>query len=264
LSPRVGIVVPTLGTRKEYLLECLRSIKNAGTGEASAYVVLVAPESFDCSEYKSLGLVHGSVYDPGQGLAAAINAGFSSLPDSIEYINWLGDDDLLTANSLDFTSSFLDQNPASLMSYGACDYINSSGEVVWVNKSGSFAVSLLRFGPDLIPQPGALFRRSAFWQVGGLDASYKWAFDFDLFLKISKIGRVSYLGKTLASFRWHPESLSVEFRKMSVAEASQVRVSHLPRFLRPISFVWEHPVRLATLIAGNRLTKVGKKKANSA
>jgi len=263
LSPRVGIVVPTLGARKEYLLECLRSIKYAGTGEASAYVLIVAPESFDCSEYKSLGLVHGSVYDPGQGLAAAINSGFSSLPDSIEYINWIGDDDLLATNSLDFTCSFLDQNPESLMLYGACDYIDSSGEVVWTNKSGSFAVNLLRFGPDLVPQPGSLFRRSSFWQVGGLDTSYRWAFDFDLFLKISKIGRVSYLSKTLASFRWHPESLSVEFRKMSVAEASKVRVSHLPPSVRLISFLWEKPVRLATLWAGNRLSKVAKKRAKS-
>jgi hypothetical protein len=153
------------------------------------------------------------------------------MPESVEYINWLGDDDLLAAKSLDFTYSFLDKNPDSLMSFGACDYIDASGEVVWTNRSGSFAVKLLRFGPDLIPQPGSLFRRSAFWQVGGLDTSYKWAFDFDLFIKIS------------------------------VAEASRVRVSHLPTFLKPISFVWEHPVRLATLIAGNRLTKVGKKKA---
>jgi hypothetical protein len=261
LSHRVGIVVPTLGTRKEYLLECLRSIREAGNADASAHVVIVAPESFDCSELISQGLVHGTVCDPGEGLAGAINAGFTSMPESVEYINWLGDDDLLAAKSLDFTYSFLDKNPDSLMSFGACDYIDASGEVVWTNRSGSFAVKLLRFGPDLIPQPGSLFRRSAFWQVGGLDTSYKWAFDFDLFIKISKIGGVSYLSKTLASFRWHPESLSVEFRKMSVAEASRVRVSHLPTFLKPISFVWEHPVRLATLIAGNRLTKVGKKKA---
>lgn len=40
---RVGIVVPTLGERPEYLLECLQSIRKAGR----AHVLLVAPNGFD-------------------------------------------------------------------------------------------------------------------------------------------------------------------------------------------------------------------------
>jgi len=250
MTQKVGIVVPSLGQRPDYLEKCLRSIRAAG----EAHVLLVAPSSLDISNLQSLGLVDSVVADAGAGLAAAINLGIDSLPDSVEYINWLGDDDLLKPDSLNSCTDALDMKPDALMVFGACEYIDTQGDVVWNNRSGQWAVTLMRVGPDLIPQPGSLFRRSAFNSVGGLRTNLGWAFDFDLFIRFSKAGKLHYLNQTLASFRWHPESLSVGHRKNSVAEAGKVRVSHLPALLKAISFLWEYPVRTATLIAGNKLS----------
>lgn len=255
MTKSVGIVVPTLGKRPDYLEKCLKSIRGAG----DAYICIVAPEKFDKNAYTDTGLVDQFVPDPGQGVSNAINAGFTSLPPQIEFINWLGDDDLLEKGSLEFALSELVANPETVMVFGACNYIDPLGKVVWTNKSGQWASPLLHFGPDLIPQPGALYRRSAFAQIGGLSDKYDWAFDFDLFLNLKRIGKLKYLNRTLSSFRWHPQSLSVEFRKKSVHEASLVRVSHLPKFLKSISWLWEHPVRTATLFAGNRLTSRSKR-----
>jgi GT2 family glycosyltransferase len=168
---------------------------------------------------------------------------------------------LLAPGSLSETAQALDSDPATVLVYGSCDYVDPNGKVVWVNKSGPWASPLLHFGPDLIPQPGALFRRSAFEKVGGLSKTYDWAFDFDLLLKLKKTGKLRFINKTLASFRWHPESLSVEYRTMSVEEASKVRVHHLPEFVRPVSCLWEYPVKKATLIAGNRVTARAKRLA---
>lgn len=251
MSPRVGIVVPTLGERSDYLELCLRSIRAAG----DAYILMVAPKSFDSGNLKSLGLVDSVLTDTGEGLPAAINLGISSLPGSVEFVNWLGDDDLLMPNSLESLTDLLDLKPEVVMVFGACEYIDSKGHVVWENRSGQWAVALLRIGPDLIPQPGALFRRSAFYDVGELNVNLGWAFDFDLFIRLSKIGKLKYLNEKLSKFRWHPDSLSVEHRKRSVAEASQVRVSHLPFWLRPFAFIWEYPVKQATLVAGKKLSK---------
>jgi hypothetical protein len=234
-------------------------VRSAG----EAHIVLVAPSSLDGTELKSEGLIDGFIVDAGSGLASAINQGIQSLPSSVEYVNWLGDDDLLTAGSLNVTSEILDVQKQVVMAFGACDYIDGEGNKIWENRSGAWTVPVLRFGPDLIPQPGALFRRSTFNAVGGLRTNLGWAFDFDLFLRFSKVGKLQYLNQTLAQFRWHPESLSVEHRKKSVAEASQVRVSHLPAFLKAISFIWEYPVRQATLIAGKRVTAKAQSKARA-
>jgi glycosyltransferase involved in cell wall biosynthesis len=261
LTHKIGIVVPTLGKRPEYLDQCLESIKNASSGPNSAYVIVVAPKSFLAKKYIAADSIHKLVLDPGTGLSEAINVGMGSMPDSVEYLNWLGDDDLLTKNSLDIASASLDGDSSTVAVFGGCDYIDSNGAIVWTNKSGPWAVPLLRFGPDLIPQPGALFRRSSFELVGGLDSRYDWAFDLDLFIKLSKVGKLKHVNSTLSNFRWHPESLSVEYRQMSVNEASRVRLSHLPKPLKPFSVVWEFPVRLATMMAGNNVTSNSKKKA---
>lgn len=262
MKSKVGIVVPTLGKRPDYLSHCLKSIQ-AAASTSKPFVIIVAPTDSVSADFLSSGLVDKFVQDPGTGLPEAINTGFAEMPTTIEYINWLGDDDLLAPNSLDKASSYLDNHLETVLVFGGCSYIDPNGQILWTNKSGSFAVPLLRFGPDLIPQPGALFRKTSFENVGGLDSRFDWAFDFDLLIKLSKIGRLSYLNTLLSSFRWHPESLSVEYRKKSVAEASRVRVSHLPAALRPISFVWETPVRLATLVAGNSVTSKSKKRAAS-
>lgn len=250
MNARVGIVVPTLGSRSNYLRLCLESIRAAGL----AHVCLVAPKSFDSRSLLEAGLVDQVVADSGEGLPEAINQGINQLPKHIDYVNWLGDDDLLAKGTLEQLVATLDGNRSTVLLYGSCDYINHEGDRLWRNKSGQWASWLLHFGPDLIPQPGALFRRSAFEQVGGLNSGFDWAFDFDLLLKLKKVGKLRFIDRTLASFRWHQDSLSVGQRSNSVAEASRVRISHLPGFLRPISFLWEFPVRKATLVAGNRLS----------
>jgi GT2 family glycosyltransferase len=228
-----------------------------------AHILLVAPTSLQTSAFQSASLIDSVVIDAGAGLASAINQGIRALPESVQYVNWLGDDDLLTNGSLSTSAQVLDSDPNVVMTFGACEYIDSNGKFVWENRSGQWAVPLLRLGPDLIPQPGALFRRSVFGNLGGLNVNLGWAFDFDLFIRLSKVGKLQFINQTLAKFRWHPESLSVEHRKKSVAEASQVRVSHLPMFLRPISLLWEYPVQQATLIAGSRVTAKAKSKAKT-
>ena len=247
MNEKCGIVVPTLGLRSEYLEQCLRSIRDAG----DCHICIVVPQDVDLSKMASAGLMDQRVDDLGEGLAQSINLGLRSLPDSIKYINWLGDDDLLAPLSLNVTSQFLNAHPDVIMVFGSCDYIDSEGEALWKNVSGQWAIPLLRFGPCLIPQPGALFRADAYERVGGLRSDFKWAFDFELFIRFSKIGSIRYISQTLASFRWHNDSLSVGGRHGSVLEASKARSIHLPVIFRLFSFIWEFPVRFITKYAGN-------------
>ena len=254
----VAVVVPTLGQRPDYLIECLRSIRVAG----KSIICIVAPPSADLSEVESLGLIDQKVDDPKTGLPAAINFGFQSLPSNIKYIAWLGDDDLLEPSSITKTSALLRSDERASAVFGQCHYIDPSGHRILTNASGKWAVPLISFGPDLIPQPGSLMRRSAFDAFGGLRTDLGWAFDVDLFINLKKQGKIRYLKEPLASFRWHPESLSVGQRHGSVREASQVRVEYLPKVLRKVSVLWEPPLRWATLKAGAALNNRALQKGN--
>lgn len=250
-GPRVGIVVPTTGSRPEYLPQALLSIREAG----KAHVILVGKKGVDASKLLSAKLIDEYYDEPSQDVASAINFGIRAMPKSVEFVNWLGDDDLLTPGSIDTALERLNQADAPAMVFGGCTYIDHLGREIFTNVSGRWATALMKFGPQLIPQPGALFRRDLFEQAGALDTKFGWAFDFDLFLKLSKIGRLVFIPKILSKFRWHPGSLSVRSRRDSVTEASAVRKSHLAPFPRAISELWEWPVRQLTFVAGLQVTK---------
>ena len=247
----IGIVVPTLGTRPKYLEQCLRSIRGAG----NVLIYIVIPNSVLLPAEITFDLYDQVIVDPGLGLAAAIHKGLVSFPESVKYINWIGDDDLLKPESLTMTSRVLQQNKQTVLVFGGCDYIDSSDQVIFTNKSGKYAVPLMRFGPQLIPQPGSLFRREAYEKIGGLNPEFKWAFDLDLLIRLSQIGKLEFLNCTLASFRWHEDSLSVGGRDGSVREASRIRKRFLPAVVRPISELWELPMRSAIMFAGTKVSR---------
>lgn len=254
MNSTVGIVVPTLGTRTEYLLLCLRSIRAAG----DALIHIVIPSSVNLPSVIEPDLYDAIIEDPRLGLAAAIDVGLRSFPDSVVFINWLGDDDELIAGSLHLTMSVLESDSQIALVYGRCEYIDSFGKRLWVNKSGNYARYLMRFGPQLIPQPGALFRRDVYEQIGGLDYRYKWAFDLDLMIRLSRVGKLHFLPTILGRFRWHEGSLSVGGRQGSVSEASVIRIAALPAVVRVFAPLWEKPIWWAIMRAGERLTARSK------
>jgi GT2 family glycosyltransferase len=248
--PAVGVVVPTIGERPQYLDITLKSIREAG----DSYIVLVGRKGFDASSYQNSGLVDLYIDELETSVPKKINQGFRALPENIEYITWIGDDDLLSPGSLGVAVSLLVQPEKPVLVFGHCQYIDSEGNDVLVKRSGSWALPLLRFGPQLIPQPSAVFRRDAFERVGGLSDKFEFAFDFDLFLKLTKVGKGVFVDKILSSHRWHATSLTYSRRWDSVKEASAVRTSNLSPLLRVLSFLWEIPIMLITYLGGNILS----------
>lgn len=247
----IGVVIPTLGDRPGYLMESIKSIRQAGP----AYISVVRPPRANALDGEIIELVDSIVDDPGHGLAHAINTGINGLPNTVKYATWLGDDDRLVQGSLLKVSMCLDAKSDVAFVFGQCQYIDATGLKLWLNKSGKWAKPLMLCGPQLIPQPGSLFRRSSFEQVGGLDEGLKWAFDLDLFLKLRKMGKFVFLNEPLAEFRWHEGSLSVGSRQGSVNEASKVRRQYLPQVIKQASVVWEPLLRRVILLAGRRMSK---------
>lgn len=243
---KVGIVIPTIFERPEYLFEAIASIRSAG----DAYILLSTPDEpemiskyIDIVDEQQLELTSGN-------LASKINRALGQLPSDCEFIAWLGDDDLLTPESLDRAVKVLRENPETGLVYGACDYINADGGKIGRNPSGEWAKTLMHFGPFLIPQPGSVWRRSAFEEIGGIDESFDLAFDHELFLRLEKNFDSQFLGVTQAAFRWHSGSLSVSRRWKSVQEASRARKKHYSKWVKPLTYFWEPFVMVATKFAG--------------
>lgn len=244
---KVGVVIPTIFDRPNYLADSVLSARKAG----DVHILLVAPDNPEMTAaYSQLvdecrrEKVHGH-------LSAKINQAIRQLPEDCEFITWLGDDDLLTPDSLRRAVSTLSQNPKVAVVFGSCDYIDAQGQKIGGNPSGNWAKHLMFYGPFLIPQPGSVWRRSAFESIGGLDESFQLAFDHDMFLRLSKYSGAMFINKTQAEFRWHAGSLSVNRRWQSVIEASRARRKHYKSFILPLILIWEPVVIIATKLAGD-------------
>lgn len=246
--PRLGVVIPTTGERPQFLKRCIESIRDAG----SAHISVVCPEHRIESLLMFGPLVDQWVCESSTGAALAINQGIAELPDHLEFVAWLGDDDLLERDSISsILSRFTDQTS---FVFGKCRYVDHFENTIFVNQSGAFATKLFRFGPNLAPQPGCVIRRSHWNAVGGLNPNLKWTFDLDLFLRLRSVGDARYIDRVVSSFRWHEGSLTAGQRRGSVKEASEVRRAHLPRTIKPLSFFWEPLVRFAIYYAGSIVT----------
>lgn len=249
-APRVLIVVPTLGDRLAYLEQCLASV---AAQDMAADILVVAPPRDDVLK---LADRFGArmLPDPG-GLPAAINAGVAAAKDHHEFVNWIGDDDLLEPGSLAATTAMLDSNPEAVVAYGACRYIDGDGLELWVSRAGRWADRILAWGPDLIPQPGMLVRRSAWARVAGVDESFRFAFDLDLLLKLRRVGRLVDTGTVVSCFRWHADSLTVGDRTANLAESERAKRRALGPTARRLAWLWERPIRVATRVAAAEVSR---------
>jgi len=250
------MIIPTLGERIDLLKLSLESIISQ---QPRPDIVLVCPlkNTAIVNMAKKLKIV--MLEDPGS-LTAAINTGIAYAKDKYDFIGWMGDDDLLSPNSLQTSVAALDNHPRATVAFGYCDYIDDDGHKIFTSMAGDLAPWIMTWGPDLVPLPGSLIRRSSLDKAGEYDVSLKYAMDLDMFLRLRKLGPFVNTKTVLASFRWHPTSTTVANRTGSLEEAAAVKRKYLPKYLRPFAPIWEVPVGIATRLAAHRVTSLARKK----
>ncbi|HEY0258770.1 MAG TPA: hypothetical protein VGC18_02860 [Lacisediminihabitans sp.] len=246
------VVLPTLGDRLDTLQETLEAI-DLQRNDVELTLAVVAPTT--AVDARMLAADHGAVLvdDPGRGISAATNLGLSART-SETYYAWIGDDDLFRPGGLLTLKTLIEERPGTVLAYGGCEYIDPSGKLLATSNAGALAKFLLPWGPDLIPHPGTMIRLDALEAIGGFDVTLKYAMDLDAFLTLRKHGSFAWTRKPVSAFRWHPDSLTVANRTKSSLESEFVKTRHLPRALRPLSPVWNYPIRWASSVAARRVS----------
>lgn len=244
MTADVLVVLPTLGDRLDTLAATLRTVDEQRS-DVDLHLVVVLPEQ--ATEAAELAVRHGAtvVNDPRRGISEAINAGVA-VATTERYYAWMGDDDLYRPGGLRRLRDMLEADPRAVVAYGGCDYIDPEDRVIGSSAAGDVARWILPWGPDLVPNPAAMIRIDALRAAGPFDPALRYAMDLDMFLRLRSHGRFRSTRTVVAAFRWHPDSLTVANRAASSAESEAVKRRHLPRALRPVSPLWEVPVRWAS------------------
>jgi len=114
----------------------------------------------------------------------------------------------------------------------------------------------------MTPQPATFFARWAWDRVGGVDESLHYCMDYDLIVRIGRLGPVEHLPEPLAVFRLHEGSKTVEAKGQFRTENRQVRERAFGRPLGPVDDVlekvflaraaWRFLIERGELVLGNR------------
>jgi len=250
------VVLPTLGDRLETLRETLESVQ-AQREDVALTLVVVAPPG--ATEARALSAEFGAVVvdDPKEGISAAINYGLAARTTE-KYYAWIGDDDVFRPGGLRTLRKILEDDSRAVLAYGGCDYIDAEGRTIAISNAGILAKLILAWGPDLIPHPGTMIRLDDLLAIGGFDVTLKYAMDLDAFLTLRSRGRFAYTRVSVSGFRWHPDSLTVSNRLASSRESEAVKRKHLPALLRPVSPLWQYPIRWASAFAAGRVNATAR------
>ncbi len=201
--PRISLVTPSY-QQAHYLEETIRSILD---------------QDYPNLEYLVMdgGSVDGSVdiirrYEdrlaywqscPDGGQAAAVRAGLERADGEI--MGWLNSDDLIFPGTLAYVADYFRRHPDVDVVYGHRVILNESGFETgrWILPPHD--PELLPWA-DFIPQECTFWRRKIYERVGGMDPDFRFALDWDLFLRFQKAGaRIVRLPYFMGGFRVHPE-----------------------------------------------------------
>jgi len=246
-KPSVLVVLPTLGDRAKLFERALESCASLRDMIPTTVAVIAPVEAGDARRAaRSIGAL--VIDDPGTGMADAFNLGLNARTTEDFYV-WVGDDDELVPQGVVGLVEALESDATAVLAYGHCDYVDENGSVIGTSKAGLWARFLLSWGPNLIPHPGTVVRLAALGEIGGFDPSLRYALDLDVFLRLRAVGRAIFRPVLSARFRWHPDSATVADRAASSREAMIVKRRNLPRWIRPVSALWNYPVAWASSVA---------------
>jgi hypothetical protein len=166
-----------------------------------------------------------------QGQADALRRGFARTeggPDDV--MAYLNSDDLFMPGALRFVAEYFAKHPQVDVVYGHRVLIDDGGSEVgrWlVPRRTNDDLRLF----DLIPQETLFWRRRIYQKVGGIDASFGFAVDWDLLLRFADAGaRFQRLPWFLGLFRLHPAQKSQALlEKVGIPEMDALRERNFGR-----------------------------------
>ena len=170
------------------------------------------------------------VSEPDGGRADAVNKGVAMA--SGEVIGWLNADDRYEEDALLAVGEALAAAPEVNWVTGYCRIVNERGEETRRAITAYKNMFLRRFSFDLyltqnfVSDPATFVRRSVLEEVGPLDAGYVTSHDYDLWLRVARLGDPIVLPRYLSSFRMVEGTMSMSGFERQFDEHFEVARRH--------------------------------------
>lgn len=135
------------------------------------------------------------------GQAEAINKGMQRARGDI--VAWLNSDDFYLPGAVAAAVRAFSENPEAALVYGDMRAVDGQGRTTNLLRYRQLTLQdLLCF--DIIGQPAVFMRREAFGKAGGLNPSFHFMLDHQLWIKIARQGPIVHVPQLWAVARYHP------------------------------------------------------------
>jgi glycosyltransferase involved in cell wall biosynthesis len=217
---KVSIVLPVYQPNRQYLADLFRSIEEQSFRDFDMIISDDADDRMMITETLPGHLRTRTRYVRNEGQHGI----FSNLNHAIrhatgEYIQILCQDDILLPELLEANLTGLEQNPNAVMAFSHFDFVNAAGKPMRFNRWD------LHYIPSVIPSseannyflyygcmPGNLspvmLRRTAITAAGPFDVQYKFAGDYEFWIRVAKYGDIVFDKRINLFIRDHDDRAS--------------------------------------------------------
>jgi glycosyltransferase involved in cell wall biosynthesis len=222
--PMISIVTPSLNM-SETLEETIRSvllqgypnleyiIKDGGSTDGSVEII---------KKYEPWLFYWESEEDTGP--SQAVNKGFSRCSGMIG--GWINADDLYLPGAFKHVAiEFTNSQPQPDIASGQTRITDKDLNLKKIYEAKDYSIEKL-IDHCIIPQASTFFLIDLYRKLGGLDESYKNAFDYEFWLRASKIGVFKFVPEEWAVWRIYEGIKSVKFKKKSLRESIRAVFKH--------------------------------------
>lgn len=217
---KITIVTPSFN-QGDFLAETIESVLSQEGDFTIDYIIVDGGSTDDSVEIirrydallqrgawplKCLGLTYRWISEKDRGQTDALIRGFRMAEGDV--LAWLNSDDTYLPGAVKSAADFLRDHQEAGLIYGDACYTDADGAMLGNCRTEEFDPEKLA-SVNIICQPAAFFRRSAFEEVGGLDNTLDFAMDYDLWIRIGKRFPCCHLPQQLATYRLHEASKTI-------------------------------------------------------
>lgn len=223
--PKISVVTPSFN-QGQFIEETIRSVLLQGYPDLE--YIIIDGGSTDATldlirKYEPWLTFWVSERDRGQ--AHAINKGFARCTG--ELMGWLNSDDYLLPDALTCLAKGHAENPKEILLGDVLHFVDSGDHArVSRPKNVTFQnmVNVWKLYTSVASwsQQGTYVPRELYQQVGGVDETLRYVFDYDWMCRMLQVTSVRYLHTTIAGYRKHDTSKTVAETPSWLPEVTKV------------------------------------------
>jgi len=225
-EPRISVVTPSYNQAR-FLEATLRSVVEQGYPNLE-YIVMDGGSDDGSEEIVRRYAEHLAHWqsEKDDGQAAALRTGLDrATGDVLAYLN---SDDIYLPGTLAAVAQFFTENPDEILACGHCVIVDAQGEPYdrWYATPPTHE-SLVFGGSNMgFAQPASFWRRDAYEQAGGVDPSFRFTMDVDLFVRLTQQRRGAVLDTFTAAYRTHADAKTSTLDDVRREELDVIRQGH--------------------------------------